>query len=87
MHLSDLKLQKTDSSLVEILIGMNKLSANSIQSIREPIDGEMGATAVQTIFGWTIVGQFQHFSLMAQALNQISILRIILRNVANHPSG
>lgn len=60
-HLHDLELQKTDSSLVEILIGMDQLSAHPIQNIREPVDGESGPTAIQTIFGWTIVGRIPAF--------------------------
>ena len=40
---------------------MDQLSAHSIQKIREPIDGESGPTAIQTIFGWTIVGKIPAF--------------------------
>jgi hypothetical protein len=40
---------------------MDQLSAHSIQNIREPIDGEIGPTAIQTIFGRTIVGKIPAF--------------------------
>jgi hypothetical protein len=40
---------------------MDQLSAHSIKNIREPIDGEIGPTAIQTIFGWTIVGKIPTF--------------------------
>jgi hypothetical protein len=40
---------------------MDKLSAHSIKNIREPIDGEIGSTAIQKFFGWTMVGKIPAF--------------------------
>ena len=53
----NVNLPPLDTSSVEILIGIDHLSAHERLGIAEPTSGENGPTAIKTPFGWTIVGK------------------------------
>jgi hypothetical protein len=50
-HLADLTLPPIDTSLVELLIGIDQVYAHAYLDLRRPVDGEVGPTAVNTPFG------------------------------------
>jgi hypothetical protein len=56
-HLIDLDLPPVDTLLVEILVGMDQVCSHMYLDIRKPDVGELGPIAVQTLFGWAVVGR------------------------------
>lgn len=68
-HLIDLNLPPVDTSLVKILIGMDQVCLHMFLEIRNPNVGEPGPIAVQTLFGWAIVGRIPA-ALMAGPSNK-----------------
>lgn len=56
-HLENLELPVTNSSLVEILIGMDIDVAHVQLGSQKPTDGFEGPRAVLTPFGWIVVGK------------------------------
>ena len=51
---------------MEILIGIDHLSAHERLGIAEPTSGENGPTAIKTPFGWTIVGHWTEEIALSQ---------------------
>jgi len=56
-HLASLDIPALDSSLVEILIGMDQVYAHTTFGLSEPNSDSVGPTAIKTAFGWTVVGR------------------------------
>ena len=56
-HLEDLELPTTNSSLVEILIGMDVDTAHVQLDSRTPVEENQGPRAVLTPFGWIVTGK------------------------------
>ncbi|XP_032785664.2 uncharacterized protein LOC116923312 [Daphnia magna] len=71
-HLADIDLPAIDSSKVEILVGMDMLPALRTLNTAAPNDGETGPTALQTCFGWAVVGKIP-LCLVAGPSNKSSV--------------